>query len=161
VAGSVVGTIAYMAPEQAKGEAVDQRADMYALGMIVSDMLLGLRRRGTDSALNDLQRRIVERPEPLRKADPTIPAALDQIVTRLLEPDPAARFQTTAELVAALDRLNDNGVPLPLIRRLTKRGVAAAAALVIGLLAANLLCDEPDLRSAGPARSGVGGDCRL
>jgi serine/threonine protein kinase/tetratricopeptide (TPR) repeat protein len=135
MAGSVVGTITYMAPEQAKGEAVDQRADMYALGMIMSDMVLGLRRRNTDSAIEDLQRRITVRPDPLRKADPSIPVAFDQIVSRLLEPDPAARFQTTAELVAALDRLDDNAVPLPLIRRLTPRLVATAAVVVIALLA--------------------------
>jgi tetratricopeptide (TPR) repeat protein len=136
VVGSVVGTITYMAPEQARGEAVDQRADMYALGLIVSDMLLGLRRRGSDiSAMDDLQRRITERPTPLRSVDPSIPQAFDRIVTRMAEPDPAARFQTTAELVAALDRLDDNGVPLPLIRRLTPRLMVTAAAIMIALLA--------------------------
>ena len=136
VVGSVVGTITYMAPEQARGEAVDQRADLYALGLIISDMLLSLRRRGVDvSAMDDLQKRMTERPEPLRKFDATIPEAFDKIITRLAEPDAAARFQTTAELVAALDRLDDNGVPLPLIRRLTPRLVATAAVVVITLLA--------------------------
>ena len=44
MAGTILGTVEYMAPEQAKGEAVDQRADLYALGLIFSDMLLGRRR---------------------------------------------------------------------------------------------------------------------
>ena len=136
LAGSIVGTIAYMAPEQAKGQPVDQRADLYSLALIVSDMLLGVRRRSSDlSAIEELQRRITQRPAPLRTVDPQIPEALDRIVSRLLEPDPAARFQTTAELVTALDRLDDNGVPLPLIRRLTPRLMAATALLVTVLLA--------------------------
>ena len=135
--GAIVGTITYMAPEQAAGEAVDQRADMYALGMIVSDMLLGVHRRGEGfDATDDLQRRMTERPASLREKDQTIPEAFDQIITRLLEPDPKARFQTTAELVAALDRLDDKGVPLPLIRRLTPRMIASAAVLVLVLVAA-------------------------
>jgi serine/threonine protein kinase/tetratricopeptide (TPR) repeat protein len=136
VVGSVVGTISYMAPEQAKGQAVDQRADMYSLGLIISDMLVGLRRRAADvSAMEELQRRIAHRPAPLRTIDPHIPEAFDRVVSRLLEPDPGARFQTTAELVAALDRLDDNGVPLPLIRRLTPRLIAATAVIVLALLA--------------------------
>src|SRR5688572_11822335 len=69
-AGSIVGTIAYMAPEQAKGEPVDQRADMYSLGLIVSDMLTGLRQRSSDlSAIEELQRRISTRPPALRSVD--------------------------------------------------------------------------------------------
>ena len=133
--GSVVGTIAYMAPEQAKGEPVDQRADLYSLGLIFSDMVTGLRKRSSDlSAIEELQRRITQRPPSLRSGDTKIPEALDQVVSRLLEPDPAARFQTTAELAAALDRLDDNGVPLPLIRRLTPRLMAATAGIVALLL---------------------------
>ena len=134
VAGSVIGTITYMPPEQARGEAVDQRADMYSLGLIVADMLLGLTRRGDVTAMEDLQRRMTEPPPPLRSVDPRIPEAFDRIILRLLEPDPRARFQTTADLVAALDRLDDNGVPLPLIRRLTPRLMAATAVIVAALL---------------------------
>ena len=136
IVGTVVGTIAYMAPEQARGETVDQRADIYALGLIVSDMLLGPRPRGgSESAFEELQRRIKERPPALRSIDPQIPEALERTVSRCVEPDPAARFQTTAELVADLDRLDENGKLLPLVRRLTPRMMAATAALVIAMLA--------------------------
>ena len=136
VVGSVVGTVAYMAPEQARGEAVDQRADLYALGLIVSDMLLGPRPRPSgEHAFEDLQRRMKEPPPALRSVDPQIPEALERIVSRCVQPDPTARFQTTAELVAALDRLDGNGKLLPLVRRLTPRLVAATAVLVIAMLA--------------------------
>ena len=135
VHGAVVGTLTYMAPEQATGGAVDQRADLYALGMIISDMLLGLYRRGISfNAMDDLHRRMAERPQSLRKSNPSIPDAFDQIIMRLLEPDPAARFKTTADLVAALDRLDDKGMPLPLIHRLTPRMVATAAVIMLALI---------------------------
>ena len=131
-AGAIVGTVAYMAPEQAKGETVDHRADLYALGLIVSDMLLG--RSNERGTLEELRRRSVEPPRSLRSVDPRIPELLDQIVARCLQPDPARRYPTTAALVAALDRLDQNGKPLPLVRRLTPRMVATAAVLVVVLL---------------------------
>ena len=133
MAGSVVGTVAYMAPEQARGESVDHRADIYTWGLIMSDLLLGPRSlRG--SVAEELQRRMTEAPPPLRSKDPQIPEALERIVSRSVMPDPAARYQTTAELVADLDRLDKNGKMLPLVRRLTPRLIAATAALVIAML---------------------------
>ena len=135
LAGTIMGTVAYMAPEQARGEAVDQRADIYALGLMVSDMLLGRAwRSGTLSPVEELQRRMKEPPPALRSIDPQIPEALDRIVSRCVQPDPAARFQTTAELVAALDRLDQKGKTLPLVRRLTPRMVAATVVLVLAML---------------------------
>ena len=81
MAGSVVGTVAYMAPEQARGESVDHRADIYTWGLIVSDLLLGPRSlRG--SVAEELQRRMTEAPPPLRSKDPQIPEALERIVSR-------------------------------------------------------------------------------
>ena len=63
------GTVAYMAPEQARGESVDHRADIYTWGLIVSDLLLGPRSlRG--SVAEELQRRMTEAPPPLRSKDP-------------------------------------------------------------------------------------------
>jgi hypothetical protein len=133
--GAVVGTVEYMAPEQAKAEPVDHRADIYAFGLILSDMLLGRRTTsGTGSAIEELRARMAHAPPSMRSVDPEIPEALERIVSRCVEPDPAARFQTTAELVAELDRLDESGKPLPLVRRLTPRLMAATAALVIAML---------------------------
>ena len=94
VAGAVIGTLAYMAPEQARGEAVDQRADVYAFGLILRDMLLGGRRAGATTAFAELMARMLESPLPMRTLDATIPEALDALVTRCLQPDPANRYQT-------------------------------------------------------------------
>jgi serine/threonine protein kinase/tetratricopeptide (TPR) repeat protein len=133
--GRIVGTLEYMSSEQARGEAVDQRADLYAVGMIVSEMLVGRRPLPEGmTPIDALKRRIAEPPASLRKSDPAIPESLDALVLRCLQIDPADRFQTTAELVTALDRLDDNGEPIPEARLLTPRMMAATAALVVVLL---------------------------
>jgi serine/threonine protein kinase/tetratricopeptide (TPR) repeat protein len=133
--GAVVGTLAYMAPEQARGVPADQRADIYAFGMIVSEMLIG--RRPIPNGLTPiqvLQRRLEETPVSLRASDANIPPAVDEIVLRCLQLDPADRFQTTEELVAAFDALDDNGVPIPPVRRLTPRLIAGTGVLVLAML---------------------------
>jgi len=108
-AGAVVGTLEYMAPEQARGEPADQRADIYAFGLMLCDMVAGRRHASaSDSALAEFMRRIVTAPSP-RSIDPSIPEPLDQLITRCVQPDPGARYQTTAELSADLDRLGPDG----------------------------------------------------
>ena len=136
MAGAIVGTVEYMAPEQAKGQEADQRADIYAFGLILYDMLIGGRRsERAASAIAELQGRIAKAPASPRTVDSGIPPAIDEITARCLEPEPDKRFQTTVELQSALDRLDENGKPLPIIRRLTWRGMAAASVLVLMLLA--------------------------
>ena len=147
--GAVVGTLEYMAPEQAMGQAVDQRADMYAFGLILYDMVVGRRHASrAESAVAELMGRMKEPPIRVRSIDSALPEALDAIITRCLQPDPAHRYQTTAELCADLDALSPEGVgvvrldtrPQPPIAAaprpsLSKRAglYAAAAALVIAL----------------------------
>jgi tetratricopeptide (TPR) repeat protein/tRNA A-37 threonylcarbamoyl transferase component Bud32 len=143
VAGAVVGTVEYMAPEQAKGESVDQRADVYALGLIVRDMLLGPRHHGAGTAMSELMSRMEKAPAPLRTMDPQIPPALDELVSRCLQPDPAARYETSQALQLDLERLTPEGhapvadlprVPAPRPLR-TRVLVAAAIVLAAGLVA--------------------------
>ncbi|MEQ1760246.1 MAG: protein kinase [Vicinamibacterales bacterium] len=136
LAGSVLGTVHYMAPEQARGEQVDQRADVYAVGLILYDMLLGRRRaEKADSAVGELEARMKQAPPSVRSVAPEIPAALDAIVSRCLEPDPGRRFQTTSELAAALDRLDDNGELLPVRRVVGLPLMAATVVILVGLAA--------------------------
>jgi len=135
IAGTIVGTIAYMAPEQAMGDAVDQRADIYAFGLIASDMLLGPRRR-PQQTLEDLRRDSDDPPTPLRLIEPDLPQALEAVVLRCLQRSPSRRYRTTGELLAALNRLDDKGKMLPAIRRLTPRMVGATAAVGLVLLGA-------------------------
>ncbi len=133
--GAVVGTIEYMAPEQAKGKPVDQRADIYALGLIAYDMLGGLGRAArADSAISELTGRMQEAPPPIRTINPDVPEALENVIARCLEPEPEARYQTTKDLEADLQRLDGEGRLLPVLRRVTSRQLAGAGVLVASLL---------------------------
>jgi serine/threonine protein kinase/tetratricopeptide (TPR) repeat protein len=133
VVGAIIGTIEYMAPEQARGEHVDQRADIYAYGLIVYDMLAGRRRVDrAPSAVYELQKRMGQPPPPVRSIVPQVPEALDKLVARCIEPDADKRFQSAAELVAALDRLDERGK----LRRTKKViGLPFATAAALALLA--------------------------
>jgi serine/threonine-protein kinase len=134
--GTVVGTIPYMAPEQAGGQEVDQRADIYSFGLIFYDMLLGPHRsETTGSVIDELKGRMVSPPPSPRTLMPEIPEPVDRVVTRCLQPDPGRRFTSSAELLAALNRLDDHGKVIHIARRVTKPLVAATAVLVVALLA--------------------------
>ena len=131
VVGAVIGTIEYMAPEQARGEHVDQRADIYAFGLIVYDMLTGRRRVDqAPSAVFELQKRMGQLPPPIRTIVPQVPDALERLVMRCVEPEAEKRFQTAGELVAALDRFDDNG-KLRRIKKVVGMPLAAAVASVL------------------------------
>ena len=135
VEGAIVGTVEYMAPEQAKGAPVDQRVDIYAVGLIVYDMLGGWGRAArSDSAISELVGRMHEAPPPIRTINPDVPEAVEKVIARCLEPDPEARYQTTKDLEADLQRLDDEGNVLPVLRRVTSRQLAGAVVLVLSLL---------------------------
>jgi serine/threonine protein kinase len=108
VAGAVVGTAAYMAPEQARGEAIDHRADIYAFGLILYEMLCGPRFM-PKGAVADLFGRMTAPPAPARAANRQVPEGLDAVVTRCVQPAPADRYQSAAELAAALAALSRRG----------------------------------------------------
>jgi tetratricopeptide (TPR) repeat protein len=101
--GAIVGTLQYMAPEQAKGEAVDQRTDLYAFGLIFYEMLTGVSAFKGDTALASLYRRTRERATPPSQINSAVPAPLNLIVTKCLEADPAKRYQSAVEIVQDLD----------------------------------------------------------
>src|SRR5262249_22422315 len=96
--GAVVGTLEYMSPEQAKGEKVDYRSDLYAFGLIFYEMLTGVSAFKGETALATLYRRINERPVPPSQVDPKVPAELSAIVTKCLDPNPEKRFQSAADI---------------------------------------------------------------
>jgi TolB-like protein/Tfp pilus assembly protein PilF len=102
VTGEAVGTVPYMAPEQLRGEAVDARADLFALGVLLHELATG-RRPFAGAASAEIMTAILrDPPEPITRLRPDAPPALARIVARCLEKDPAARVQTAQEVAGAL-----------------------------------------------------------
>src|SRR5262245_3188538 len=99
--GSVLGTLAYLSPEHARGHDTDVRSDIYALGVIFYEMLSGRRPPGDGGPLPLALREASERCPPPSHFVPEVPAALDALVLRCLERDPAHRFAWAAELEQA------------------------------------------------------------
>ncbi|MGB2714796.1 MAG: tetratricopeptide repeat protein [Vicinamibacterales bacterium] len=111
VGAQVIGTVEFMSPEQAKAETVDQRADLYAFGLILRDMLLGGRHAGTTSGVTELMARMQQPPPALRTIDPTMPEEVEALVSRCLQPEPAARYQTASALLRDIDRVAQGEAP--------------------------------------------------
>jgi serine/threonine-protein kinase len=141
-AGELLGTPRYVSPEQIRGQAADQRSDLYALGLIMYEMATGEAPMTAVSAVDLMYRRVQEpAPDPQRLvAD--LPEYFRCAVLRCLERDPAARYQSAAELladletehaapVAAATRTIAVSVPVP---RVTRSRALVAAALVIAVL---------------------------
>ena len=101
---AIVGTAGYMAPEQITGARVDGRADLFALGVMLFEMLGGRRPFPGSSTLETLQGALSDNPPALSALNPKVPEALDTIVQRLLEKNPESRFQSAANLAWALER---------------------------------------------------------
>jgi tetratricopeptide (TPR) repeat protein/predicted Ser/Thr protein kinase len=101
-AGAVMGTPAYMSPEQAKGMPADQRSDLYALGIIAYVMLTGEVPFKADSALASMLMRTQGPPTPSIQLNPGIPQALNDIVQKSMAVDPKDRYQTAAEFAKDL-----------------------------------------------------------
>ena len=136
MAGAVVGTLEYMAPEQFRGKIADQRSDLYTLGLILYDLLHGSKRaKSGKSAIKELMQRSEGPPPSIRSLEGYVPEPLDRIITKCLQPDPNDRYQTSQELADDLDLLDEEGNLKPVRRQLTRGHVAAIIAGVLALLA--------------------------
>ena len=135
--GAIVGTLEYMAPEQAEGKPVDQRCDIYAFGLILYDLLTG-GRPTSQSAIADLMARI-EKPLPgIRTVNADVPELVAEIIDRCLQRDPDSRYETSADLVAALETLDDRGHLRPAAaprRSMAFAAVIGTVAVIVGLTA--------------------------
>src|SRR3989344_2764688 len=143
----VIGTPGYMAPEQSQGKAVDQRTDLYALGLILYECLTGRRAFAGATPVEVALKQLKERPLPPRKFMVSTPAYLEAIVLRCLEKEPVRRFASAAELQRALTKPDNSS-------RRTPRWRKAMVISMLGLLAIFFLykvVQQP--RSAGPVQA--------
>ncbi len=102
--GTVLGTPTYMPPEQAEGKAVDERADVYAIGAILYHTLAGAPPYGGKSSAETLAKVLTEAPAPLASREPGVPRDLVTVVEKAMARDPARRYPTAKELAADLER---------------------------------------------------------
>ncbi|HEV2488813.1 MAG TPA: protein kinase [Candidatus Acidoferrales bacterium] len=100
--GSMVGTPAYMAPEQVAGKPVDYRTDIYSLGLMLYEMFTGTQAFRADTAVAVALKQMRESPVPPHEVDPSIPVGIERLILKCLEKEPARRFQSIADLDRSL-----------------------------------------------------------
>jgi eukaryotic-like serine/threonine-protein kinase len=139
--GTVMGTPAYMPPEQALGRPVDERADVYALGAILYHLLAGGRPYEGHTSQQVLQRVVQGPPPPLSQRQKCIPSDLHAIVSKAMAREPSARYATAREMAEDLRRFQTGQIVgayeyshLELLRRFLHRYRAAVSVLAVALL---------------------------
>jgi eukaryotic-like serine/threonine-protein kinase len=155
-ATTLLGTIAYMSPEQARHAEVDARSDVFSLGAVLYEMLAGRRAFEGATAADTLSAILHEDPAPIRTADRLLPPALDRIVRRCLEKEVGERFQSARDVAFALEALSEAsgeaaGETSPAAHRRDSRVTVLAAALAIALGALALLSARTYRRDAPPS----------
>lgn len=146
--GMVIGTAAYLSPEQAQGNAVDARSDVYSLGCVLYEMLTGQTPFTGDTPLAIAYKHVREDPQPPSTLNPDVPPALDAITMKALAKNPDNRFANAAEMREDLDRFLSG-------QRVTATPILADATAVIGAGSTQAIGrtdvyqdDEPEGRSA-------------
>jgi tetratricopeptide (TPR) repeat protein/predicted Ser/Thr protein kinase len=133
--GALLGTPAYMSPEQVRGQTVDRRSDIYSLGVILYEMASGKTPFAGGSIFEVMMRRLSTPPRPIGELNPAVPDYLRKIVDRCLAVETSARYQSVAEILADLDAATfTTNVRYELARRrwmLVTAGAALALAVAV------------------------------
>jgi eukaryotic-like serine/threonine-protein kinase len=124
--GRIVGTVMYMSPEQAEGKPVDQRSDVFSLGIILYEMATGVRPFAGDTQLSILSAIMKDTPRPITEARAGLPRELSKIVNRCLAKDPEDRYQSAKDLRNDLRALKNELTSGEVVPVTSASGVAAA-----------------------------------
>src|SRR5215831_18073320 len=103
--GTVMGTVAYMSPEQARGQKVDPRTDIFSLGVVIYEMIAGRAPFEGETASHVIVSILEKEPAPLFRSSPDVPSELERIVSKALAKDKDERYQTVKDLLIDLKRL--------------------------------------------------------
>jgi serine/threonine protein kinase len=158
--GAVLGTPAYMAPEQAKGLTVDYRCDLFSLGSVMYRMLVGERAFQGNEVFAVLMALTTVHPPPPHEANPAVPQGLSQLVMHLLAKDPDDRPQSAAEVVERLNRMGLTSSSSSTDKMPTQRAgssgsvpiLASASGSTVATLNADERTPKPSASGALPAR---------
>jgi len=158
--GLVVGTVAYMSPEQAEGQKVDARTDLFSFGAILYEMLSGQRAFRGNSPAGTLAAVINTEPEPLTTIVPEIPQPVERLVSRCLRKDISRRAQHASDVKLTLEELHEDSTSgsraaVPSSSAKSGRAIrwAIAGAVILALLAIAAVAMWP--RTPAPARSRI------
>jgi Tol biopolymer transport system component len=138
-AGVILGTVAYMSPEQAEGRHVDARSDIFSLGVTLYEMATGKRPFEGDSGLSVMSSILRDTPRPVSEINPNLPSAFTRIVRRCLEKDPERRYHSAKDLRNDLEELEQSrrhDITRPGDLREAERRATRTSAATIGLIAA-------------------------
>ena len=122
--GKIVGTVAYMSPEQAEGKSLDHRSDMFSFGVVLYEMATGRRPFQGDTAISTISSILKDTPTPPQQINTSLPAHLGRIVRRCLAKEPERRYHSTEDLRNDLRELKEDSES----GELTAEGVAAGVA---------------------------------
>jgi serine/threonine-protein kinase len=145
--GLILGTVSYMSPEQAKGEAVDARTDIFSLGVLLYEMVTGRTPFTASSTSETLANLISRDPDPMSRYEASVPGELERIVNKMLRKNPDERYQTMKGLLADIRELKDR---ITLEKKLSRTSAANDRAETVIL---NQVTDGDGKRSAGGERS--------
>ena len=134
-AGTVMGTPHYMSPEQARGDKIDARSDLWAVGVILYQLLTGKRPFNADSIVTLMLRITQEAPKPVGELRPEIPASLRRVIARSLNKQPGKRFQSGRELAEALRRVLQEIAPAQDTGQTRRRGMPLKVKLALAMAA--------------------------
>ncbi|MDX1503913.1 MAG: protein kinase, partial [Thermoanaerobaculia bacterium] len=115
--GTMIGTVAYMSPEQVRGEELDERTDLFSLGLVLFELATGVHPFAGRTSGVVFHKILTEVPGDVAASNPEVPPELARIIAKALEKDPELRYQSAKELVADLERLrrdaSSGSIPVP------------------------------------------------
>ena len=159
--GRIIGTVAYMSPEQAEGKTVDPRSDIFSLGVMLHELGSGERPFKGDTNVSVISSIIKDTPSSITDLNPSLPVGLAKIIRRALAKDPSRRYQTATDLRNELEELKqevDSGVTMTMsapkgkVKRQGRTGMWVGVAAVLVLVAAGIAAVA--LKTSGDPDSG-------